>query len=66
MEEYVPFSQITYWGEIDYGRAQSIEIPLSIISELLNKPSDDVKNQVRNWYEEGNLTDAQRESRKKS
>lgn len=53
--------EINYWGEVDYGRCQSIEIPMSILGNLLNQPPLDVKEQLKRWYEYGQKTDAERE-----
>lgn len=53
-------NQVTYWGEIEDGRCESIEIPLSVLGNLLNRPAEDVKEQVNKWHQEGRKTDVER------
>jgi hypothetical protein len=54
-------NEINYWGEVDYGKCQTIEIPLFMLGDLLNQSPEEVKEQLRKWYEYGQKTDAQRD-----
>lgn len=64
--EYQLANEINYWGEADYGKAQTIEIPLFMLDDLLNQPPFEVKEQLRKWYEYGQKTDQEREIEQKS
>ncbi len=58
-------TEITYWGEIDYGRCQSIEIPMHMLGDLLTKHPYEIKEIIGKWYAHGQKTDKERETEQK-